>query len=232
MKYAGLLLLLSIICCTTLIGQYRKSISVKAGDDVAQAYSPNGFYRFPQFTAASLYNLKRKGPSSMLFNYNLFTGRMQFINNEGDTMDMMNPLRFDSMMIGQTIFFYKYEIGYLELIGSTWPIRLLSKTDIKLKTESVGAYEGSNTTSSVDRMKTVVVGTTMYNFKSNENITIKQLVDWYWMGEDGHLMKATKRNLFTLLSPQKARIAEDFIKQHNIKFDREADLIKLLVALR
>jgi hypothetical protein len=157
---------------------------------------------------------------------------MQFINNEGDTMDMMNPLRFDSLVIDKTIFFYKSDIGFLELVGTAWPIRLLSKTDIKLKTESIGAYGGSNTTSSVDRMKTVMVGTTMYNYKSNENITIKQSVDWYWMGEDGNLMKATRRNLSSLLSPEKARIADDFIRQHNIRFDKEADLIKLLVALR
>lgn len=232
MKYTALLLLTGLICSTTLFSQYRKTILVKAGDDVAQAYSPNGFYRFPQFTEASLYNIKRQGQSSMKFNYNLYTNRMQFINNEGDTMDMMNPLRFDSMVIDKTIFFYKSETGFLELVGTAWPVRLLSKTDIKLKTESIGAYGGSNTTSSVDRMKTVMIGTTMYNYKSNENITIKQAVDWYWMGEDGHIMKATRRNLNTLLSPEKARIADDFIKQNNIKFDREADLIKLLVALR
>jgi len=232
MKYTGLLLLTGLFLTTTLLGQYRKTIFVKAGDDVAQAYSPNGFYRFPQFTAASLYNVKRQGQSSMLFNYNLFTDRMQYINNEGDTMDMMNPIRFDSMEVDKTIFYYKSETGFLELIGTAWPVRLLSKTDIKLKTESIGAYGGSNTTSSVGMMKTVMVGTTMYNYKSNENITIKQSVDWYWMGAEGLLMKATRRNLSTLLPPEKARIADDFIKKHNIKFDREADLIKLLVALR
>jgi len=231
MKYTALLLT-GIILSTSLLAQYRKTIFVKAGDDVAQAYSPNGFYRFPQFTAASLYNVKRQGQSSMLFNYNLFTDRIQYINNEGDTMDMMNPLRFDSMVIDKSIFYYKSETGFLELVATAWPIRLLKKTDIKLKTESIGAYGGSNTTSSVSMMKTVMVGTTMYNYKSNENITIKESVDWYWMGDDGHLTKATRRNLADILPPEKARIANDFVKQHNIKFDREADHIKLLVALR
>src|SRR6476659_4028233 len=103
MKYTALLLT-GIILSTSLLAQYRKTIFVKAGDDVAQTYSPNGFYRFPQFTAASLYNVKRQGQSSMLFNYNLFTDRIQYINNEGDTMDMMNPLRFDSMVIDKSIF--------------------------------------------------------------------------------------------------------------------------------
>jgi hypothetical protein len=232
MKYTALVLLTGLFCTTMLFGQYRKSIFVKADDDVAQAYSSNGFYRFAQFTEASLYNVKRMGQSSMLFNYNLFTDRIQYINNEGDTMDLMNPLRFDSMVIDKTTFYYKSEIGFLELVGTAWPIRLLSKTDIKLKTESIGAYGGSNTTSSVDMMKTVVVGTTMYNYKSNENVTIKQSIDWYWMGKDGTMLKATRRNLNTLLPPEKVRIADDFIKQNNIRFDREADLIKLLVALR
>jgi hypothetical protein len=232
MKYTALLLLTGLMCSTTLFGQYRKTISVKAGEDIAQAYSPNGFYRFPQFSGASLYNEKRYGQSSMRFNYNIYTNRMQFINNEGDTMDMMNPIRFDSMLVDKTVFYYKTDPGFLELIATAWPIRLVSRTEVKLKTESVGAYGGSNATSSVSMVKTLVVGTTMYHYSSNENVTIKQSVDWFWMGADGSLLKATRKNLYYLLPADKEKIASDFIKQHDIKFDREADLIKLLVALR
>jgi hypothetical protein len=232
MKYTVLLLLSGLMCTTILFGQYRKTISVKAGEDIAQAYSPNGFYRFPQFTGASLYNEKRYGQSSMLFNYNIYTNRMQFINREGDTMDMVNPIRFDSMLVDKTVFYYKTEPGFLELIATAWPIRLVSRTEVKLKTESVGAYGGSNATSSISRVKTMVVGTTMYHYTSNENVTIKQSVDWFWMGADGSLLKANRKNLYYLLGPDKEKIASDFIKQHDIKFDREPDLIKLLVALR
>jgi hypothetical protein len=232
MKYTGLLLLAGLLCSAALFGQYRKTISVKAGEDVAQAYSPNGFYRFPQFTVASLYNVNRYGQSSMLFNYNILTGRMQFINNEGDTMDMMNPRRFDSMLVDKTVFYFKTDPGFLELVATAWPIRLLRKTEIKLRTESIGAYGGSNATSAVSLIKTLAVGNNMYNFSSNENVTIKQSMDWYWMGENGNLFKATRRNLLDLLPPDKAKIANDLIKQYDIKFDREADLVKLLVALR
>jgi hypothetical protein len=232
MKSTALLLLSGLMCSTTFFGQYRKTITVKAGEDIAQAYSPNGFYRFPQFAGASLYNERRYGQSSMRFNYNIYTNRMQFINNEGDTMDMMNPIRFDSILVDKTVFYYKTEPGFLELIATAWPIRLVSRTEVKLKTESVGAYGGSNTTSSVSMVKTLVVGTTMYHYTSNENVTIKQSVDWFWMGADGSLLKANRKNLYYLLPPDKEKIASDFIKQHDIRFDREADLIRLLVALR
>jgi hypothetical protein len=72
----------------------------------------------------------------------------------------------------------------------------------------------------------------MYHYSSNENVTIKQSIDWFWMGADGSLLKANRKNLYYLLGPDKEKIASDFLKQHDIKFDREPDLIKLLVALR
>jgi hypothetical protein len=149
-------------------------------------------------------------------------------------MDMMNPLRFDSLLVDKTVFYFKTDPdpGFLELIATAWPIRLVSKTEVKLRTESVGAYGSSNSTAAVSMIKTLVVGGNMYNYTSNENVTINQAVDWYWMGEDGNLLKATRRNLLSLLPPDKARMASDFIKEQDIKFAREADLIKLLVALR
>lgn len=231
MKYLGILLMTMILCGSSF-SQYRKSITVKAGEDIAQSFSPNGFYRFAQFSNAGLYNKKRSGPSDMLFNYNILTDHMQFINNTKDTMDMMNPTLFDSVIIENTVFYYRQEEGFLELIATAWPVRLVKKTSIKMKTETVGAYGTSNATSSVDRMKTLMVGNNVYNYKSNENMVIKTMVDWYWIGDNGNLLKATKKNLLPLLSPEKASAADNFIKQNKISFDKESDLVKLLVGLR
>ena len=101
-----------------------------------------------------------------------------------------------------------------------------------MKPETVGAYGTTNTTSAIDRMKTYTIGLNVYNYKVNENMVIKEIVDWFWVGENGQFIKATKKNLLQLLPAEKSRGADAYLKQNKIDFDKESDLIKLLVALR
>lgn len=81
-----------------LKAQPGKTITLKAGDDIAKAWSPAGFYRFPQFSKATLFRKTGQGHSNSLFNYNIFSGMIQFINETGDTLDLVNPSLFDSIM--------------------------------------------------------------------------------------------------------------------------------------
>ena len=86
---------------TCLNAQPGKTITVKAGDDIAKAWSPAGFYQFPQFSKATLFRKTGQVNSNSLFNYNIFYGMIQFINETGDTLDLVNPSLFDSIMFGK-----------------------------------------------------------------------------------------------------------------------------------
>lgn len=232
MKPAGLFV---IILFTTLpaFAQYRKSIQVKAGEDAAQAFSPYGFYRFPQFSQGTLYSKNRNGNSSMVFNYNMLSGNMQFINAQGDTMDMVNPGLFDSMMIDKTVFYYKPAYGFLEVLAAAYPLKLVKKVQIKMKPAAVGAYDGTSTTSAIKRINQyTIVTTTVYNLTITDDMMIKEAVDWYWQNGTGELMKATKKNLLSLLSPDLQNRAQTLIREKKIDFDRENDLAELVKALR
>lgn len=234
MKYSRWLaaIVIALILTPTANAQHRRSITVKAGDDVAKAYSPNGFYRFAQFSNAALFSKSRKGSSGMPFNYNILDDKMQYIDKKGDTLEMINPTIFDSLVIENTVFYYRETEGFFELIATAWPLRLVRKTTVKMKTETVGAYGGGTGTSAIDRMKTYVVGTNVYTYKSNENMIIKEMVDWYWMGENGVPAKATKRNLLTIIPRDKVQFAENYISENKLDFDEEKDLVKLVIALR
>ena len=63
--------------------QARRSIRVAAGEDLAQSYSKQGFYRFANFSNARLYFKTGGINTGMPFNYNLLSGTMQFISPGG-----------------------------------------------------------------------------------------------------------------------------------------------------
>jgi len=230
MKYMNLLIIACLYFTVAVQGQYKKSISVKAGEDMAQAFSPNGFYQFPTFKPGVLYSSKRSGASAQLFNYNLLEDKIQFINKEGDTLVMANPALFDSIRIDNRTFYYREDMGFFEILAQS-PAMLVKKTVIKIKPQSIGAYDGASTTSAINNINTYMIGTNRYNYTVNEDVMIKEAVDWYWIDANGNPVKANRKNLFSILPPTKKNRAEDLIKQKNIDFDKENDLIELLSLL-
>lgn len=232
MKTTILFFLPAVLLAAEVHAQYRKSIEVKAGEDAAQAYSSSGFYRFREFSAGALFTEDRSGKSSYRYNYNILSGNMQFINGK-DTMDITNARRFDSIVVSNTVFFYKKDEGYVEVLAAAYPVRLVKKVSIKMKPVTVGGYDAASTTSAIKRINQyTIVTTTVYNLTVTDNLMIKENVDWFWMDDNRQLSKATKKNLMEMLSPELQAKAQAIIKDKKIEFDREADLIQLITALK
>jgi hypothetical protein len=229
MKLFWSVVFLVILIEPSLHAQPGKTITVKAGDDIAKAWSPGGFYRFPQFSKATLFRKSGQGLSNSLFNYNIFSGVIQFINENGDTLDLINPSLFDSIMFEKTIFYF--DDGFLELVSSSHTIRLVKKTKIKMRPETIGAYGAANSTASIDRISNYSINGNMYSFSLNENMIIKENVSLFFMDLAGKLMKATKSNLLLLLPENKQAIANLYLKKNKISFEKQDDLQKLLESL-
>ena len=91
MRHLVLFILLLMLNSNLMIAQSRKSMRVKAGENVAQAYSPNGFYRFPQFSKCTVIFKDGQQRAGQLFNFNILSATMQLISPAGDTLDMLLP---------------------------------------------------------------------------------------------------------------------------------------------
>lgn len=218
--------LIMLLAPSSFYAQSGKTITVKAGEDVAKAWSPNGFYRFPQFTKAALFRKTGENQSKSLFNYNIFSAKIQFINEAGDTLDLINPSLFDSIVIENSIF--HYDNGFLERVATAHPLRLVKKTQIKMRPESIGAYGSTNSTAAVDKISSYSINGNMYSFSLNENMTIKESIALFFIDANGNLKKATKSNLMLLLPADKQEKAKLYIKDNKISFEKEEDLKKLL----
>jgi hypothetical protein len=218
--------LIMLLASLSSYAQTAKTITVKAGEDAAKAWSPNGFYRLSQFSKAALFRKTGEIHSNSLFNYNIFSAKIQFINEVGDTLDLINPSLFDSIVIEKSVFYY--DNGFLERVATAHPLRVVKKTQIKMRPETIGAYGGSNPTAAVDKISSYTINGNMYSFSVNENMTFRESISLFFMGADGNLKKATKANLMLLLPADKQEKAKLYIKDNKINFEREADLKNLM----
>ena len=211
-------------------GQSGRSITVKAGDDIAKAYSPNGFYRFAQFSPAVFYSKEGTGYEGNLFNYNLLSDQMQFIEKSGDTMQMINPAMFDSIRVGQVIFFFDH--GYYEKVSATGDLVLTKRTVLKLKPEAVGAYGGSGATAAINQITEYTVGASMYSLVLSQDIIIREDIDWFWRDRHGQMLRANRNNFLSLLTPDQQALAKTYLKQHKISFTNREDLEQLMKSIQ
>lgn len=229
MRVRLLFLALMIIVVTSPRAQSVRIIRVKAGDDVAQAYSSNGFYRFPRFEKATLYYKNGSINEGSQFNYSMLSGNFHFIGPQGDTVELGGKTDIDSINVGGTMFVAND--GFLEVINTVDSVALLKKTTIKTQTENVGAYGMANSTASITNIRSYVAGTGVYNLILNQDIVVTETVSWYFADKNNNPVKATKANLLKLLPAQKQAKTEDWLKQNKTSFEKEADLKKLMLAI-
>jgi len=228
MKYYMLFILIFPACCNLVVAQPGKSIRVKAGEDIAQAYSPQGFYRFPQFSKAILYFKGSSRNTGVLFNYNIFSGNMQFISPKGDTLDLANTSGLDSIVFETHAFVYNE--GFMEVVAQIDSLKLLKKLILKNEVENIGAYGQANSTASITNVKTVIVGTSVYNLVVNQDVVLNENISWFF-ANGNNIVKANKTNLLKLLTPEKQVKGEAYLKKNKTSFERENDLKKLLEAI-
>jgi hypothetical protein len=229
MKVQALLLAVLLFTQSYSFSQTHRSTRVEAGEDIAQAYSRSGFYRFPVFSKATLYLKTGTVQGNQLFNYNVLSGAMQFINQAGDTVDVGNATLIDSIVFEKTLFCYNN--GFLEMVASTDSIRLFKKNVIKIGFENIGGYGTASPTSAITNINSFSINSNVFNLRLNQNAIIDETIYWSWMDHRHNLLKATKSNLLSLLSPEQRVKMENYIKKEKINFEREKDLLELMSRL-
>ncbi|MEP6951127.1 MAG: hypothetical protein ABI863_17700 [Ginsengibacter sp.] len=228
-RYLVLFILSLLLYSNPLFAQSPRSIRVKAGENIAQAYPPNGFYRFPKFSKAILFYKGGTQNAVQLFNYNILSGTMQFISPAGKTFDIADPANIDSVVFEKIVFVHNE--GFMEIVTHTDSIILLKKIIIKTREEKIGALGLPAQSSSIDNISIYSAETDVYNLTINTDVVVIENVYWYWMDNNHNLLKATKGNLLRLLPAPKQNAAETYMKQNKINFENENDLKQLMVNL-
>ena len=219
-----LLILFVLLNHPGVFAQKKKYVTVKAGDKIMNVLSSTDILYYPVFTKG---NVIRKDGSmiSVQLNYNRLVDEMHFVGPQGDTMALANEVTLKYIAIGKDTFLF-HDGGYIKIIANSGRAKLAQK-QIWMISDSrlVGAYNTSNSSTSMTSITSYVEGGKLYDMTVNADIVLKKIELFYLGNNSNQFVLANKKNVLTLF-PEWNRI-EIYLKENKIDFTKENDLIKL-----
>lgn len=202
----------------SLLAQNSNTITIKAGEDVSVLY--RHIYKYPQFVYGKVY-FKDGTIAGSKMNFNLLLEAMQFLDEKGDTLALANEETIKYVAIGIDTFYF--DEGYLQRVSAFGDIELAAKQKIKfLDEKNIGAYGISTSTHTIDNYNTLRAHHT-YSLKLNKDLVYAKEMKYYFDRGDRVFIIANKKNILKSFSTKKGMI-EDYLKQHEIDFNKEDDL--------
>ena len=182
-------------------------------------------YKYPSFTKG--YVFYRNGTHAYAnFNVNLLLNQIQFLHPNGDTLSIVDEESIRFVTIGNDSFFCRKDI--VELMPGYSPLKLGRSQKISVMSrERVGAYGESSGTTSITSFGSLSANDQVYQLRANENILLKKETIFYFIRNDFlTFLPATKWNLLQMAKNKDG--IQEYLRNNNIDFKKEADLKKLL----
>ncbi len=218
-----LLLTVCIFYVHTASAQQEKSYPVKAGEIPGEVLPKEAIYVLPAFTTGTAF-LKDGTSSTLRFNYNLLLDEMHFINEKGDTLAIADPLLINSVVIDSVVFYY--DKNYLREILRQGDYKLAIRQQmVQLKDKTRGGYDTPSELGSIKTYESVSNNSQLYHLQVQRDVLFREITSFYIANASNHFLKANKKNFYSLFARNNI---EEYLKEHNINFNNEADLEALL----
>lgn len=221
-KMNGLLCVMLLSYCSVFSQTSTEHINIKGGTEAWDNFMKE-VYLYPSFKEGILeYKNGKKYKSN--FNYNKVIGTIQFISEKGDTLAFDDETAVKNVFIGDHVFFFGpacmqelVDAGKLKLVKNE-RLRIADK-------QKVGGYGIANSTGSiesVDRINSI----DRKLLDVNENLLLNKTTNYYIETESYKLVPASKKNFLSLF-PSRENEIKEYIKNKQINFSSEKDLIDL-----
>jgi hypothetical protein len=233
MRYFILVFVTSLVS-TVAAGQTY--FTVKAGSRLRDVISIEDIYEFPSFSKGVV-QFKNGRPGVSKMNYNRYSGEMEFLEGK-DTLNLMEKETVKHVTISDSVFYVHPEYGYLQPVAEMKSTILAKKEFIKLvDRQKGGAYGTMNSTSAIDSYTSLVnangnsvYGGRMLELVANEDMIYRTGILYYFGDEKGNFVHADKKAVLKLY-PKKKSFLSEYLKSHEVDFDKEADLKALLTVI-
>jgi hypothetical protein len=219
---AGTLAFLLAILCVH--GQGARLYRLKQDQDVRTTDWRDSIYRFPEFRNGRVTFVAGRSPERK-FNYNFFSGNMDFINDEGDTLELVNSREVRLVTIGRHVFYYDPAQGYIEIILQM-PLSLGVKEVFFAAIKETVADDGygvvSHTTSATRSFRGPVTAGVI----NVENLYKKE-PHYFFIDQQNNLYQANKLSILRLFEDHKKEI-KAYLKKNNVDFKNRQQMTDLV----
>lgn len=202
----------SVICWA----QSPPLFKLPARTSIHQATWKDSIYRFPEFQDGKIIFMTGFSPDKTVkFNYNLFFGQVDFIDKNGDTLQVKPSKELKEINIGGHSFYHDDHQGYIEILYKA-PISLgvwtfLNFEDPKHERAYYSYYQAVDT-------------------RGDQSIRDRyyRLIHVYFLiDRNNKLHKVLKPTVLKLFPGHKKEIIK-YLDDHNVDFLREQDLMALM----
>lgn len=215
---------------TTMCGavaQTSETVKIAAGNDIAAAVSAYGMYRLPAFASGTVLFKDGKIAKEVL-NYHILNDQVLYISKSGDTLAIALPEEISRIEAGGVVFYYDRK-GWLEGIANAGNIHLAVKRKIIIHYEKEGAFGIANSTNGIESYTVFTSNNSSYHLAVSEDAVLKKLTSWWLLTEGGQPIAAGKPGFLNAF-PQHRKAISNYLDEHKVNFNKEADLKTLLSA--
>jgi len=202
---------LSVICCAQ-----SPLFKLPARTSIHHVTWKDSIYRFPEFQDGKIIFMTGFSPQETFkFNYNLYFGQVDFIDKNGDTLQVKPSKELKQIDIGDHSFYHDDHQGYIEILYQapvslgTWTF--LNSEDPKHERVYYSYYQAVDTR-----------GDQSIRDRYYRLIHVHFLID-----RNNKLHKVLKPTVLKLFPGHKKEIIK-YLDDHNVDFLREQDLIALI----
>jgi hypothetical protein len=217
---------LAIVLASAVAGHAQtERVTVHAGESLAVAFAPNGFFRFAQFIEGS-FLMKNGTQAKVLCNYNIATGEILYIKSTGDTLALGIPEDMEHVIMGENTEYIYNNKSYFEILAHAQNARLAKKIKVFIEKDKKGGYGESAPTSSQDQLSNFSWGTQLFHL--GHDVVVTKTTSFHWVDKNNNLQPANKKNLLKLVSKDRQSKLEAYIEENKTDFNNEEHLRKLL----
>lgn len=197
---------------------------VAAGADLSKVWR-DSLYLFPTFTKAKLIsrdNTTKEYRSGV--NINLFTGDIETINADGDTIKVKNTSDITTLLIGDRIIYHDYYQGYIEvLLNSDVSLGVSHYLRVKKSAASLA----NAVASSDDMLQRSFYRNSYNNYTVSFDRLFRREKKYFFIDHDRQVEEANALSIRRLL-PEKKFSINKFIEKNSTNFRLEEDLRRLI----
>lgn len=222
-------LILLLLCPCWIFAQDGQVVQVTVGDDLNDKVSTHLQYLFPEFSNGEVYFQDAPKGGGML-NYNMLQGEMQFVNNN-EVMTLANIRNVAMVNINNRKFYPFNNKEFTEELLTTDKIQLrVRRKGSAVNYAQKGAFGMSSSTSSISSYSSIagIGGDQQYELSVMRDVLVTLKYYYYLVGSNGKYTQIKNVKTFTKQFPAHRTQIEAFVKEHNIRFDKENDLKALL----
>lgn len=203
--------------------QVSKKYTVPAGSTIAETIPFNELYVYPAFTEGQVY-FKNGMSYPVKLNYNFLESQMQFIDPNGDTLNIADVKKIKYIAVAADTFYF--DKVYLQQLAGNNTGKILVSEKLKVgDKQKISGYEMPTSTAAIDSYNTYVTGNHSYNLTTRENLLLAKESKYYLGDASNHLMDLNKKNIYKLFPLHENEVA-DYLKENSINFNKQEDVIK------